>query len=320
METRLDRGRELLAAVGTGRISDVLAALDSLPELVNVVAPHPFWGGRAQPLHVAIEGGRRDLFDLLLERGASPSGHNDGYERWSPLMIAIGRGQEDMRDELLRRGARVGLVEALMLADDERVEELLGSGELPIEVPGGGSLLAFARTPDAIDRLIGLGAHLEASDRWGASPMDALSRLGARGRPLVQHLIRHGAVPEPKHLARLGDVAALGALLAHSPAIASDDAVMMGAVDGAHHELVRTLLSKGANVNARADAPSRHTAAHAAAWNGDLEMVKQLGDAGADLSARDSEHQATPRDWAETALQVTNNPRCLQVIAYLDAR
>src|SRR5258707_1220378 len=47
---------------GRGQIDDVRAALDAAPQLVHAVGPHPFWGGRPQALHVAIESGRRDLF------------------------------------------------------------------------------------------------------------------------------------------------------------------------------------------------------------------------------------------------------------------
>jgi len=74
---------------------------------------------------VAIEADRREMFDLLLDQGADVNGSNDQYDRWSPLMLAMDRDQPDMRDELLRRGARVGLLEALMMGDDARVEELL---------------------------------------------------------------------------------------------------------------------------------------------------------------------------------------------------
>ena len=46
-------------------------------------------------------------------------------------MLAMNREQHDMRDELLRRGARIGLVEALMMEDDARVEELLSDDACP---------------------------------------------------------------------------------------------------------------------------------------------------------------------------------------------
>ena len=77
--------------------------------------------------------------------------------------------------------------------------------------------------------------------------------------------------------------------------------------------------ARGANVNARADGQSRHTALHSAAWNGDLPMAQLLVDAGADLAARDEQYDGTPLGWAETSIEVTNNPKCAEVAAYLRA-
>jgi ankyrin repeat protein len=311
--------------VGTGRIDAVRAMLAEAPHLVNAVGPHPFWGGRPQALHVAIESKRRDMFDLLLEHGADVSGINDGYDSWSPVMLAI--DQPAMRDELLRRGARVGLPEALMMADDARVEELLRQDTLarhsvnrdggPEVAPNGGSILAFARTPFAIDRLIALGAPTDMKDRWGSTPIDAMSRLGTRGQALVQHMVACGITAAPKDYARLGDVETLARLVESDPTIAQLESVMMAAVDFGHHELVEWLLARGANVNARADWGSRHTALHSAAWNGDLTMVTLLVQAGADRAAHDEEHDATPLGWAETSIEIRNNPKCAAVVAYL---
>jgi len=303
--------------VGGGRIDEVRAALDADPQLVHVVGPHPFWGGRPQALHVAIETGRRDLFDLLLERGADVNGRNDQYDHWSPLMLTLQRNRIEMRDELLRRGARVGLVEALMMGDDVRVEQERG---LPSVVPNGGSLLAFARTTRAIDRLIALGASTDAKDRWGATPMDALSGLGARGTPLVRHLIARGVPAGPKEYARLGDLETLAAMYEKDPAVARLGAVMMAAVDFRHYALVEWLLAHGADVNARAAAQSHQTALHSAAWNGDLRMVQMLVAAGADPSLLDEEHKTPPLVWAETSAEVTNNPKCSEVAEYLRTR
>lgn len=326
--------REFLRHVGTGRLDDVRRMLAADPRLVNVAGPHPFWSGRPQPLHVAIEGKRRALFDLLLEHGADVNGTNDAYDRWSPLMLATSAGQDAMRDELLRRGAQVGLVEALMMEDDARVEELLGHDTRDGFQPNGdgglarhsaqrdggpnrGSILAFARTPFAIDRLIALGAPTDMKDRWGSTPIDAMSRLGARGRALVRHMVSRGVPATPAEYARLGDAETLARLVDQDPAIARLDSVMMAAVDFRHHALVEWLLERGADVNARAESESRHTALHSAAWNGDLEMVKVLVRAGADRAARDDEHDGTPLGWAETSIEVTSNPACIEVVAYL---
>ena len=184
-----------LQRVSTGAIDDVRALLLAVPALVNAVGPHPLWGGRPQALHVAIECGHRDLFDLLLEHGADLNGRNDAYDLWSPLMIAVHRGRTEMRDELITRGARIRVPEALLMGNDEMTEALLARGS-PTAAPNGGSLLAFARTTSAIDFLIAIGAETDVKDRWGTTPTMALRRLGATGRPLVDHLVKLG-IPEP---------------------------------------------------------------------------------------------------------------------------
>jgi ankyrin repeat protein len=90
---------------------------------------------------------------------------------------------------------------------------------------------------------------------------------------------------------------------------------MMAAVDFGHHDLVRRLLEQGADTNARTEAQSGQAALHAAAWNGDLEMVRLLAEAGP--AARDRQYDNRPRGWAETAVTVTNNPGRAEVAAWL---
>ena len=135
-----------------------------------------------------------------------------------------------------------------MLADDARVEELLRAGTLPDIGPNHGSILAFARTPFAIDRLIALGAPIDMKDRWGSTPIDAMSRLGARGQSLVRHMVAIGVTATPKEYARLGDIETLARLIEADRTVARLDSVMMAAVDFRHHTLVEWLLERGANV------------------------------------------------------------------------
>ena len=309
-----------LKRVGAGDIDAVRTALGADPGLVNAVGPHPFWGGRPQALHLAVESGRRELFDLLLGAGAEIDGRNAGYDHWSPLALAIDHDRPGMRGTLLERGARVGLLEALLLGDDPAVRRLLSGGPpaVPPITPNGGSFLAFARTTAAIDRLLELGVDRDQRDRWDTSPIEAISRLGPRGRPLVQHLLARGMTATPAEYARLGDRAALAALADRDPGVARSAPVLLGAVDSGHHELAEWLLARGADPNARSALGSQGTALHSAAWEGDLRMARLLVAAGADPAARDAEHDTAPARWARVALEVTANPRCTEVARYLD--
>lgn len=307
-----------LRLVGDGETGRVRAALADTPKLANAVGPHPFWGGRPQPLHVAIETGRRDMFDLLLEAGAGVNGRNQSYDLWSPLMLAIQRGRAEMGAALIARGARIGLFEALLMGDDERAGALLADG-LPARVPNGGSPLAFARTAHAIDRLLALGASATMTDRWGTAPIEAMSGAGPGGAALVRHMMIRGVAPKPEEFARLGDREALAVLIGADPAVAKADAVLMAAVGAGHCGLAQWLIEQGADPNARAASRSRQSALHEAAWRGDLDLVRLLVAAGADIAARDGEHDNTPAGWAEVALTVTNNPRCADVAAWLAA-
>jgi len=307
-----------LRHVGAGRIDVVKAALANSPAIVNAVGPHPYWGGRPQALHVSIETGRRDLFDLLLAAGANVDGDNRLYDHWSPLMITYDKDRPEMRETLLARGARIGVVEALMAGDDATVNRLLqrGKAALPPD-PNGGSILAFARTPYAIDRLLELGAPTDIKDRWETTPMEALSRLGPQGQKLVEHLRSRGVAAPPEVHARVGDKEAIAKLLAADPHLIENDEVILAAVDFGHRELTQWLLDRGANPSARSRIGSEGTALHSAAWEGDLEMTKLLVAAGADIRALDREHHGTPEGWARASIEITNNPQCAVVADYL---
>jgi ankyrin repeat protein len=311
-----------LRLVGRGDQAQVEAHLRAHPGLVNAVGPHPFWGGRPQALHVALETNRPAMVKLLLRNGADINGVNDDYDGWSPLLLTLRPRRRGLRQMLLRRGARIGLIEALAMGDDRRVLRLLSRGrrDLPVVVPNRGSLLMFARTPRAIDRLLELGVSIDQRDRWGATPLEALSRLGPRGKPLVRHLMTRGVPADPAAFARLNDRAALARLLRSDPALVRRPGLLVAAAEFGHHRLVAWLLDRGANPDARSDGQAKETALHSAAWNGDTRMVELLIERGADPTLRDRQHDGTPRDWAETSAEVTNNPACAAVSERLAGR
>lgn len=309
---------EFLQLISAGELPRIRQMLAANPGLVNTTGPHPHWGGRPQPLHVAIESGRLSVIDLLLRAGADANGSNAEYDHWSPMMIAIGKKKLGTQQALLKRGARIGVVEALMKGDDRTVLRLLKPGPSALPVPPNqGSLLMFARTTKAIDRLLDLGISAEMKDHWGTSPIEAFSRLGPKGRPLVRHLQERGVLAAPAEFARMGDRAALAAIASSTPDLLKDPAVLLGAVDLRNHSLVRWLLKQGADPNARSTTQSKQTVLHSAAWNGDLAMVKLLVAAGADPEARDKQYDATPLGWAETSIDISRNEKCQEVVDWL---
>ena len=61
----------------TDRDDQTLAQLlGATPEVANQTGAHPRWGGRPQPLHVAIESDNVQAFELLLSAGANVDGDN----------------------------------------------------------------------------------------------------------------------------------------------------------------------------------------------------------------------------------------------------
>jgi hypothetical protein len=309
-----------LERVGLGDLAAVRHAITADPGLVHATGPHPFFGGRPQALHVAVESRHRDIVDLLLAAGADPSGHNDQYDHWSPLALAIDHGETGIQHALRAAGARTGLLEALLLADDAAVSALLSNPPaLPADGPNGGSWLALARTTWAVDRLLELGASPDLPDRWGTTAVEALSRLGPPGAPLVARLGSHGIAAAAQDYARLGDQAVLADLARREPAVTRSAAVLLGAVDFGHHDLVEWLLASGADANARSTRGSGGTALHSAAWEGDLRMARILVAHGADPRALDDEHHNTPAGWARVCARMNSNSRCLDVAGYLDS-
>jgi ankyrin repeat protein len=311
---------QFLRDVRSGAAGAVRAALIAAPALVNAPGPHPHWGGRPQPLQMAIEGKTREVFDLLLAAGADVNARGASYEHWSPLMLTEGDDTFGMRAELLKRGATIGLAEALLLGDDRRLDEILRGGRQVIakRAPGGGSWLILARTVHAIDRLLALGVPIDKPDVWQTTPVETYSRLGARGQVLLRHLVQRGARASPAEFARLGDREMLASLIDADARIARDDEVFMAAIDSGNVDLVEWLLEKGANANARTRHGSQCMALHGAAWQGNLRMAQLLVAAGADVTGRDVEHRNTPAGYARVSLRITKNPACIAVAEYLE--
>jgi ankyrin repeat protein len=270
-------------------LADLLAAK---PGVVNQTGPHPRWGGRPQPLHVAIESDDAHAFQLLLKAGANVDVNNQHYDGWSPLMIAIHSKRAEMRDELIRRGATIDLIAALMLSDDRRVAALLKDPSvLDRPFPNNATPLHFARTVRSARLLLSHGVEIEGKDKYGKTAPQCWA----------------DAQQPSAGLLRLAD--SLGV----KPAMDIFKAIEQNRVTQ-----VRKFLSAGTDVNLRFSSGAQHTLLHAAAWNGHLPIAKLLVARGADLYALDREHESTPADWARFALEAFNRKPCGAVAEYLE--
>jgi ankyrin repeat protein len=284
--------RDLMKAILRRDHETLSRLLTKTPEVVNRTGPHPEWGGRPQPLHVAIEVGNFLAFESLLNAGADINGNNETYDRWSPLMLAIHWKRNTMRDALLRRRAKVDLIAALMLRDDRRVARLVRDpSALKGPFPNNATPLHFAGTVKSARLLLSHGVNAMARNKYGKTA----AQLWDSAKPRSAGLMR------------------LANSIGDQPASDIYQAVEQGRLT-----LVRKMLAKGASANSRFPAGSRGTLLHAAAWNGDLPMVKLRVAKGADVHALDLEHKVTSAHYARHALKVFDRQSCAPVAEYLE--
>ncbi len=323
-----EAAKAFLKAVGDGDAALVRAMIQKDKRLVNAPGPHPFWGGCPQGLHVAVEKGHGALFELLLEAGADIEGDNRQYG-WSPLWLAVHWKRDAMVKELIRRGARVGFVEAVMLGDDAKVEaEILRDPKVVHgEMPGGkgATPLHFVRTVRAARLLLDAGVPVGARDGYGKTAAEAVAAREPMNAQLLALLEGAGASVHPGVYASIGDLAAL------KKAVKKDPGLLKGvypfgtfevplihiAVEKGHAGVVKWLLAQGEEV----DRVNKHgaTPLHTAAWNGQVEIARLLVAGGANVEAKDGEHQSSPAVWARTCAKMLNRPGCVEVAEYLEA-
>ncbi len=173
---------------------------------------------------------------------------------------------------------------------------------------------------ETVDALLREGANATALNRYGATPLSEAVRIG--GAPLIESLLKAGADPNTFTTAqaetvlmkasREGNVEAVKVLLDHGAEVNAKEnfrgqtALMWAAAEG-HADIVSMLAAHGAELNLRsydrdtalpkmaAGTPAAPiargglTALLFAARQGEMESVKALLDAKADINAVDSD-------------------------------
>ncbi len=257
----------------------------------------------AAALYQAARGGRVDRALALLEAGADPRALPPETDRDQRSLAVLAAVLPDLRllRALIARGldinaAHAGMTPLLAATRDswhgrpEAVMTLLANGADPRvrDRDGNTPLHHAARSsdPGVAALLRDAAAELEARNEEGLTPLGVACAAG--NWRLARFLIERGATPQPE--------GATPALLA-AAGIDEDD------VAG-----VQLLLKHKARVDAR-DARGR-SALHEAALAGNVEIVRQLLDAGADAAAVDED--------GRTALDLAVQERRWPVVTVLD--
>ena len=217
------------------------------------------------PLSLACVNGNAAIIESLLKAGADPNSALPGGE--SALMTASRTGKVDAVKVLLRHGANVNFAEnrqgqtALMWAAAEgntgAVEELTESGaDIHARTKGGLTPLLFAVREGRIDTVRALLKHgADVNETWkagrgtGVSGISAMVLAVANAHyELAAMMLDAGADP---NAAAQGWAALHQITWVRKPGSGDNDPAPQGSGSISSFDLVRKLVAKGANVNAR---------------------------------------------------------------------
>jgi uncharacterized protein len=217
------------------------------------------------PLSLACVNGNAAMIELLLKSGADPNAALPGGE--TPLMTAARTGKADAVKVLLNHGADVNFAEsrrgqtALMWAVAEgntaAAEELIEYGaDLHAHTKGGLTPLLFAVREGRMDTVRSLLKHgADVNETWkagrgtGVSGISAMVLAVANAHyELASMMLDAGADP---NAAAQGWTALHQITWVRKPGKGDNDPAPEGSGNLSSLDLVRKLVAKGANVNAR---------------------------------------------------------------------
>jgi len=258
---------------------------------------------RRTPLHVAAEDGERQLAETLLSAGAALETEDSAGQ--TPLELAVEWGKDPVIDLLLCAGGRWPEE-----YDDDRIHWAVWNGSaqaVRVLVERGVDLNRpdhEGRTPlhvatvngraDVVEILTQGGANVDAKDPHdrtalheavAAGHKDIIRILLAAGADQRVHDIHHRTPAQIAAHDRRKDILAL--LTAAEPEARND--ALFGAMAAGDTELVRSLISEGADVSARAE--DGIGILHVAVGRADKEFLQFLIAKGADVMARTEDGQ-----------------------------
>ena len=227
---------------------------------------------------------------------------------------AFGGEVKDFINEVLKTQGLEGARMARALVTDEKIGELINSGD-DINVRGqrGDTLLmlaaAFNNNPQVIRNLIKAGADVNAKNYQGwTALMSALADDSNNNAKIIKILVEAGADVKAKN--DRGITASDLAKRKQNPEIRELAETLLFISENPTAELlnmikdsrttttqIKTLLNLGADINAK-DKSGNTVFMHAAKYNSNVEVIKMLVASGADINAKNNKGQ-TAEDLAK---------------------
>ena len=292
----------------------VLAVIDSL-EIVSTLKPAPGLDG---DLIRAAEAGDLEGCRQAIDKGASPDA---SFGRATALSVAAFFGRREIVDLLLERGADINkgdeengataLFQSIMGLEPEIARLLVDrGGDVNRKTKPGMSALMLAAASKQVDTaamLVEHGADVGAKDAEDLTPLMYAAEGGSP--EIAGLLIDRGAEVDAK--SNVGATALMAAVeMGHADAFRillerGADVNLRGgngwtalwiAVEERRPEMARTLIDKGADVNAALtgdQATNTPTLLHRAIFKGRPDIARMLVEAGADVNAK-NESGLTP--------------------------
>jgi len=235
-------------------------------------------------------------------------------------------GHDGVSQVLIERGACVDIFAAALLGDAHTLSTLLHDDPSLATANGLNNAppLHVATTPEVAQLLLDRGARLDTVDSNGSTPLASAIGKGAKCSAVAEMLLDGGSPVDPCILAPLGRSDELGRLVDSDPAAANfEGKIGQMAVIGTplhaaaqhnHSSTIEVLITRGADVNARAD--SGQTPLHLCSHP---EIARLLVEASADPNAKDDEHKTTPLAWAKVGIGIHGeSPERQELVSYLE--
>jgi 7,8-dihydropterin-6-yl-methyl-4-(beta-D-ribofuranosyl)aminobenzene 5'-phosphate synthase len=227
--------QDILKAAQQGDIDTVKKLLNKNPDLLKTKDENGI-----TPMHVAANGGHKEIIELLLSKGADANiKDNNGR---TPLFFAAGNGSIDICTLLIEKGAQVNvankydrtpLLYAIWRNHKDLAEFLIDkAAEINFKDTDGYTPLHYVSMEgqkDIADMLISKGVDILVTDNSGHTPLHMAAYYGQSA--IVELLVTKGVDINIKDK--------------------GDDTPLHGAAWNGNKETVELLINKGAEVNAK---------------------------------------------------------------------